>query len=1593
MKSFRFFFAFTIAALAPALETHAATLVWTNPASGNWNTAANWSPNAVPAAGDSVFITNSGTYTVSFNASVSLASLTIGHTNATGVQQLSNLGGALTVTNVSSASNGILHLGSGTFTTSGTAALVGPVNHNTGTWQLNTPININTYNLTNAELRGANCVITNFNWLGGQLNSDALGTNVTVPVGGTLNISGATAKSLSYWVAPGRALINNGTATWSGAGIVGQANAVIQNTGSLTVDGDFALAWGGAGNAPVLVNSGTLTKASGSGNFSLSTAILNNSGTVNIDAGSLNISGQLLNSGSLNIATGTLTLASTQGTSTNTGTLTLGAAAVADFNSGITTLGGAIISPTANRLRFNGGTVNLNTTNLTTPALLLAGAVLNQNTNVAVNELNQSSGTWQLNVPAIINNYNLTNGELRGANNTITNFNWYAGQLNSDALGNTTTVASGGTLNISGPGAKSMSYWVAPARTLVNLGTAVWSGAGITGQGNAMIQNTATMTLAGDFALAWGGVGNLPVFRNQATLILSNASDFTLNSSTFDNQAGAGVYFDSASITLGAGSIATNSGLLNLNAGSFFQHSGSTLVLGGTVNAPTGNSLRLAGTITHINTTNLNTPSLWQQGGTVYQNTNVIVNTYNHQAGTLYPTVPVAFNNLNMTNAELRGANTIITNFNWLGGSLNSENAGSNTVTIFGTLNISGPSAKSMSYYSPPARTLLISGPATWSGAGITGNGQATIVNNSTLTLAGDFSLVYGGFGNVPVLRNNVTLVLSNGSDFTLNSALLDNNATGGIYANNSSITLGAGSIGTNNGVLNLDGGSFLQHSGATLLLAGQVTAPTANSLRFGGTTTYITTTNIVTPALWQQAGTIFQTTNVVVNTFNQQAGAFYPTIPVAWNNYNMTNAELRGANTIITNFNWLGGQLNTDAAGSNTLTIPTGGSLNIAGPTPKVMSAYIGTGRELINNGTAKWSGAGITGYYGPTLANNADMMLSGDFSFVWSGFGSGPIFRNTSSLTLSNGSDFIITQSFFDNTASGSVNFTNSSITLSTSSIGTNNGVLNLDGGSFLQHSGATLLLAGQVTAPTANSLRFGGTTTYITTTNIVTPALWQQAGTIFQTTNVVVNTFNQQAGAFYPTLPVAWNNYNMTNAELRGANTIITNFNWLGGSLNTDGAGSNTLTIPTGGSLNISGPTAKLMSAYIGTGRHLVNRGTGTWNGAGITGYYGPTFSNLNTLTLTSDAGIAWSGFGSAPVFQNNGTFTKTAGTGTATFSTTIITNAGTFTISSGGFSQTGGDFTQTSGNANLGTNFNCGVNVRVLAGTFAGRGSIGGTFYNNGLSSAGSQLGLITGTSWTNSATGTIRFELGGTNPGTNFDQFRLTGPAIVNGTADLALANGFVPVPGNTFTCIVTTARSGVFNNLTFSGGYEFSALYTPTTVVFRAENALPVVNLAVLNGNTQLVCNPFKLLATASDVGGTITNLSILQDGATIATANSGTVTGTGESDFPLDVTFVAQAIDDQGGKSYATQTVSLTTFPLHVLQLGGKRSGGVFKFCMVGETGSNYMVLATTNIAEAQTNWTTLGLMENTNNIWRYYDNGTLTNRPYRFYRAHQVP
>jgi hypothetical protein len=89
-----------------ALSSRADTIVWTNTAGGNWSAAANWSPNQVPGATDTVQINSAvGNYTVIVDDDATAASLTVGGA-ASGIQSLDVANGAsLTLGTVNSTVN------------------------------------------------------------------------------------------------------------------------------------------------------------------------------------------------------------------------------------------------------------------------------------------------------------------------------------------------------------------------------------------------------------------------------------------------------------------------------------------------------------------------------------------------------------------------------------------------------------------------------------------------------------------------------------------------------------------------------------------------------------------------------------------------------------------------------------------------------------------------------------------------------------------------------------------------------------------------------------------------------------------------------------------------------------------------------------------------------------------------------------------------------------------------------------------------------------------------------------------------------------------------------------------------------------------------------------------------------------------------------------------------------------------------------------------------------------------------------------------------------------------------------------------------
>src|SRR5439155_9014149 len=209
---------------APCL---AATITWTNAASGGWNTAANWNPNSVPGAADTAIITNAGV-TVSLNVATTVGGMILG-TNGAGTVTLSLAGQTL-------ALNGPMTVNpSGSFTVD-SGSLVGN---------------------TNAVLRGT------IGWTAGSL-----GGILTLASGGTLNVMSGNDHDM-----PNCTFTNNGSVAWSGGRIRGGGtpgtliynNGVWDSQGDLTLNNDFG------GNGTVFKNYATLRKSGGASEFANAT--------------------------------------------------------------------------------------------------------------------------------------------------------------------------------------------------------------------------------------------------------------------------------------------------------------------------------------------------------------------------------------------------------------------------------------------------------------------------------------------------------------------------------------------------------------------------------------------------------------------------------------------------------------------------------------------------------------------------------------------------------------------------------------------------------------------------------------------------------------------------------------------------------------------------------------------------------------------------------------------------------------------------------------------------------------------------------------------------------------------------------------------------------------------------------------------------------------------------------------------------------------------------------------------------------------------------------------------------------------------------
>ena len=670
-----------------------------------------------------------------------------------------------------------------------------------------------TLNLTGGTLGGSDTVtvsgLMTWNNNGALSGSGAVNANGGLTINGTVSITGRT-------------LNNAGIATWSAGVITAGNGSVINNLAGATVEATvvddlFGRSLEGTGT---FNNGGTLRKAGGTGATTVGSTF-NNSGSVQVETGTLRLAGSGAHTGSFVPSAGaTLALVAASPVVQNfdAGSSVMGAGNVS-FNgvsgqfpgainvngsydtSGDTTMGPIQVVVTVNgAYRVSGPTLNI----LGGTAHFNSGGTLTPVT------LNVSRGTANLNSGSALApvTLNLTGGTL-GGSDTVT----VSGLMtwnNNGALSGSGAVNANGGLTING----TVSI---TGRTLNNAGIATWSAGVITAGNGSVINNLAGATVEatvvddlfgrslegtgtfnnGGTLRKAGGTGTTTIGRNfnnsgsveveTGTLRLSGSGNHT---GSFVPSAGATLAFEVFNGTihdLKDGSSVAGAGNLSFNglSGQFASTvnvSGDFNVAGVTTVGPIGVTVNFAAAANVLNIGS----TLTLSRGTVNFNSGEL----------LTPTT------LNVTGGTLGGSDTVTVSgpMTW---NNNGTLSGSGAVNANGGLTINGAAFIS-------GRTLNNGGTAVWS-AGTIGTGNGAVINN----LAGaTFETTFDGFP-----QNNVS-----GSRLFNNAGTFRKSGGTGTTTIDNTFT-NRGSVQVQTGTLSFSA-SYTQTAGETLLGGGNVSSP-----------------------------------------------------------------------------------------------------------------------------------------------------------------------------------------------------------------------------------------------------------------------------------------------------------------------------------------------------------------------------------------------------------------------------------------------------------------------------------------------------------------------------------------------------------------------------------------------------------------------------------------------------------------------------------------------------------------------------------------------------------------------------------------------
>ena len=667
----------------------------------------------------------------------------------------------------------------------------------------------------------------NLNWTSGSLSGAGV---TTIPSTGVLSFSGTGSRTLS-----GRTLANQGAIVWTGTGSINGStnNAVINNQAGGIFDAqDNASLTGGTGN--VFNNFGLFKKSAGTGTTTIGWTF-NNSGTVQVQSGTLSLSAGGTHTGTFDVAAGA-TLSLTGGTHnlpsvTGAGNFALNGATLVitgdnSFNNNFSWLSGSltgtgtttVAAGTVQNLSGNGArTLNGRTLANQGTIIWTGGSINGSNNAVLVNQSGSAfdshgDGSIQGGAGNVFNNVGLFT---KSAGTGTTSLDWtfnnsgtvqvQTGKL-SLASGGTHTgtfdIAAGATLSLTGgtdnlPTVTGAGTFELNGATLVITGDNnfdskfSWLAGTLAGAGTTTVPSGAVRTLAQSGNITLSG----RALANQGTLNVTSASLISgTNNAVINNQLGG--VFDlqaNASFSGGATNVFNNDGLLKKSAGTGTSTIDWKFNNNGTVQVQTG-TLSLSESGTHTGIFDIAAGAKLSFSGGTHTLPTVT------GAGVL----------------ELAGATFAITGDNsfnglsWTAGGL--SGAGVTTIPTNATLALSGSGTKTLD-----GRTFTNAGTISWAGTGsITGGHNAVITNQvgGVFDAQGDAGFDF----NSANIFNNAGLFKKSAGTGTTSVGWTFNNS-GDVQVQTGTLNLAGG--GTQSGTFEVSAGATLQFTGAEFFRSG----------------------------------------------------------------------------------------------------------------------------------------------------------------------------------------------------------------------------------------------------------------------------------------------------------------------------------------------------------------------------------------------------------------------------------------------------------------------------------------------------------------------------------------------------------------------------------------------------------------------------------------------------------------------------------------------------------------------------------------------------------------------------------------------------